>query len=604
VAPGPEADRPKQPEGTPPSLDPGEPAPTPEGGAAGEGLITDQRGDPIPFPRPPEQSGLGRQAAIDHYRGQTAKFTHPLAPDSIRGQPRAIVVRAGDVAKLTAILAEHGFRIRDRGSLDGERAILVIDDPDEWNRLIRLLTTAGVGFDPGEPSPEQLKNGSYGLGIWGPESDVPVSWEDRRADLPRKLTPADEATPGEIHQRTVERLNADSNRLRATGLHGLWKQRHRLRWIDTLGGDKRRAAEQAYELEQEQFRRESKRLAAEVRIRHQQREFQLQWDRFTAPFRGIKRGLTEFGPELLESLSSLPGFAASIAGIGVGKALNLIERGLRALNIEPSDPLRRALWHRLRTIDMLDPAELNWFEEWAAGVYSSALRGVVSPDESIRQIGRGLHDTAESFRADLRAAAAGDPEAIERAAATFTKLFVGMKMDAVRRKVRTRRGQQLLIKQATAQRLVRAKRAGLKQGIHEYPDGSRVTIDSHGRTTQIEVDDLKLRGAGRDKHIERQVGHVGGEGFEGGHLYGSQFGGASEIQNLVPMTTKLNKSAFAKIEKQLAAALKAGDEVTGYRVKVNWGDRLDIPDSIEVRATIKRNGVEIRVIGKKLNNVE
>ncbi len=134
---------------------------------------------------------------------------------------------------------------------------------------------------------------------------------------------------------------------------------------------------------------------------------------------------------------------------------------------------------------------------------------------------------------------------------------------------------------------IRELRAKLPPGKHTMPDGSVVTIDAHGRTVRIEVDRLDTSNpAKRSKHREASVGHVGGAGFEGGHLYGRQFGGASEIQNLVPMSQAANRR-FSAIEGELSAAIARGQEVKGYSVMLDWGDSLDVPRSFKVRAIVR-----------------
>lgn len=129
-------------------------------------------------------------------------------------------------------------------------------------------------------------------------------------------------------------------------------------------------------------------------------------------------------------------------------------------------------------------------------------------------------------------------------------------------------------------------RAKLLPGKHTMPDGSVVTIDAQGRTVRIQVDRLDTANPAKRTKLETSVGHVGGPGFEGGHLYGRQFGGASEIQNLVPMSRSANRDMLA-VERELATALGKGHEVKGFAVKLDWGESLDVPRSFRIEAIIR-----------------
>ncbi len=143
---------------------------------------------------------------------------------------------------------------------------------------------------------------------------------------------------------------------------------------------------------------------------------------------------------------------------------------------------------------------------------------------------------------------------------------------------------------------VREMRAKLPPGRHTMPDGSVVTIDAHGRTVRIEVDRLDTANPAKRTKLETSVGHVGGPGFEGGHLYGRQFGGASEIQNLVPMSRSANREMLA-VEREMAAAVAHKKEVTGFSVTLDWGASLDVPRSFRVEAVIRdpATGIESRI---------
>lgn len=69
----------------------------------------------------------------------------------------------------------------------------------------------------------------------------------------------------------------------------------------------------------------------------------------------------------------------------------------------------------------------------------------------------------------------------------------------------------------------------------------------------------------RDSNVQRQMAALKGSflGDDAGHLIGNQFGGSSNMINLVPMSSALNRQGgdFAKIEQKLTKALKEGKDV-------------------------------------------
>lgn len=69
----------------------------------------------------------------------------------------------------------------------------------------------------------------------------------------------------------------------------------------------------------------------------------------------------------------------------------------------------------------------------------------------------------------------------------------------------------------------------------------------------------------RDSNVQRQMSALKGSMpyDDAGHLIGNQFGGSSNMINLVPMSSSINRQggAFAKIERQLSNALKDNRDV-------------------------------------------
>ncbi|WP_159624490.1 DNA/RNA non-specific endonuclease [Actinomyces sp. zg296] len=67
------------------------------------------------------------------------------------------------------------------------------------------------------------------------------------------------------------------------------------------------------------------------------------------------------------------------------------------------------------------------------------------------------------------------------------------------------------------------------------------TTDGAGRTVLVEADGFEVaRWRRRSKRLQAQIGHLGGEGFNGGHLAAHGFGGPPEAINVVPMHRDVN----------------------------------------------------------------
>lgn len=91
-------------------------------------------------------------------------------------------------------------------------------------------------------------------------------------------------------------------------------------------------------------------------------------------------------------------------------------------------------------------------------------------------------------------------------------------------------------------------------------NGYTYETDDHGRVTEV-YGDLHLGESYRTGH-QTEVGHMGVEGDEGGHLVGARFEGSPEGVNLVPQDMHLNRSDWKMMENEWATALEEGKEVT------------------------------------------
>ena len=94
-------------------------------------------------------------------------------------------------------------------------------------------------------------------------------------------------------------------------------------------------------------------------------------------------------------------------------------------------------------------------------------------------------------------------------------------------------------------------------------NGHSYVTDATGRVTRADATlDLAKLGSG-DRNVYQQVvsGRIGGEGYDGGHLIGTLFGGAGERINLVPQLSSVNRGEFRAMEKMWADALVANKSV-------------------------------------------
>jgi hypothetical protein len=100
--------------------------------------------------------------------------------------------------------------------------------------------------------------------------------------------------------------------------------------------------------------------------------------------------------------------------------------------------------------------------------------------------------------------------------------------------------------------------------VHNPVDGQShahvFQTDSQGRTVLAHTDQLALGPADRSKSVQSRVGDEGGDGYDGGHLFGNGFGGGGEYANTVAMLRDINRGAgdsFYNLENQWRSMLKA-----------------------------------------------
>jgi hypothetical protein len=138
------------------------------------------------------------------------------------------------------------------------------------------------------------------------------------------------------------------------------------------------------------------------------------------------------------------------------------------------------------------------------------------------------------------------------------------------------------------------------------PDSNSYTYrtDSQGRTVSAEGN-LRLTGSDDDYRMgtdQKETGHEGRDYYndrtqrtvyetsqwDGGHLFGTQFGGAGEYVNMVPMLRSLNQNRgtsladnFFKLETHLKEQLEAGKQVS-VRMVVEYDPTTEMPTQLVV----------------------
>ncbi|WP_157180988.1 DNA/RNA non-specific endonuclease [Actinopolymorpha alba] len=118
--------------------------------------------------------------------------------------------------------------------------------------------------------------------------------------------------------------------------------------------------------------------------------------------------------------------------------------------------------------------------------------------------------------------------------------------------------------------------------------------DQHGRVIRAEGQ-LVLRSGVRHGGQQGRAGHgagrgVGNPGDEGGHLFGTQFGGAGEGINMLPQSAQLNsrgRREWYNMEQMWANELRGGNQVH-VRINPVYTGPGERPDLYVVEYTITR----------------
>jgi filamentous hemagglutinin len=96
--------------------------------------------------------------------------------------------------------------------------------------------------------------------------------------------------------------------------------------------------------------------------------------------------------------------------------------------------------------------------------------------------------------------------------------------------------------------------------VYLLNNGHAYTTDTLGRVTKAEGL-LDVAKADRNNWQQAAAGHAGGDGYDGGHLIATLFGGAGEKINLVPQLATVNRGEFRVMEGEWARAVLEGKTV-------------------------------------------
>ncbi|WP_018665063.1 DNA/RNA non-specific endonuclease [Heyndrickxia acidiproducens] len=124
--------------------------------------------------------------------------------------------------------------------------------------------------------------------------------------------------------------------------------------------------------------------------------------------------------------------------------------------------------------------------------------------------------------------------------------------------------------------------------------GYKYTTDELGRIIDVEAK-LELGNAKRNTYAQRTIG--GDDRLvndDGGHLIASIFEGSGEVDNLVPMDAKLNRSEYKTLENTWKAALKEGKSVK-IKIKPIYRGSSNRPSNFEIKYWINDELEKIRL---------
>lgn len=119
----------------------------------------------------------------------------------------------------------------------------------------------------------------------------------------------------------------------------------------------------------------------------------------------------------------------------------------------------------------------------------------------------------------------------------------------------------------------------LKPNTTYERNGYEYTTDDQGRPMRISGT-LRLE-EGERTRLQTEVGHMGEEGDDGGHMIGTRFDGPTDAFNLVPQNANLNRGEWNSMERGWAEALAQDKDVKVIIEPIYGADGVR-PESFDV----------------------
>ena len=119
-------------------------------------------------------------------------------------------------------------------------------------------------------------------------------------------------------------------------------------------------------------------------------------------------------------------------------------------------------------------------------------------------------------------------------------------------------------------------------------NGYQYKTDAQSRITSVSGE-LHMKDREGRLPIRNSMQEIAGgdarETDDRGHLVGDQFDGSNGLENLVPMAKDLNRGAYLNLEREFAAAKKAGKDVS-VDIKVKYDGPSNRPSRFDIRYNI------------------
>ncbi|MBS3178915.1 MULTISPECIES: DNA/RNA non-specific endonuclease [unclassified Pseudoclavibacter] len=127
--------------------------------------------------------------------------------------------------------------------------------------------------------------------------------------------------------------------------------------------------------------------------------------------------------------------------------------------------------------------------------------------------------------------------------------------------------------------------------------------DHAGRTVGAHTEQLALGDADRSPSVQSRIGDEGGDGYDGGHLFGNGFGGGPEDANLIAMLKEINRGggdSYFNLENSWRELLQRDPStMIEVSIKPHYPDGSTVPDRVQVTYSV--NGE--MPINKEFSNV-